>query len=71
MSFSNIFPHSVGFCTLFIVSFSVQKLLSPACLFLLLFPLPEEIDAEKYHQDMSECTAYVSYNQCLSAALRI
>ena len=56
---------------MFIVSFSVQKLLSPACLFLLLFPLPEEIDAEKYHQDMSECTAYVSYNQCLSAALRI
>ena len=39
--FANILSHSVGRLLLifFIVSFAVQKLLSPICLFLFLFPL--------------------------------
>ena len=49
--FANIFSHSVGsLFVLLIVSFTVQKLLvwcSPICLFLLLFPLPEETYPKK------------------------
>ena len=41
VSFANIFSHSEGcLFVLFVVSFAVQKLLSPICLFLFLFLLP-------------------------------
>ena len=50
--FANIFSHSVGcLFVLLMVSFAVQKLLSlisPICLFLLLFLLPWETDLRKY-----------------------
>ena len=52
ISFANIFLHLVG-CLLFLsmVSFALLKLyvyLGPICLFLLLFPLPQERDLKKY-----------------------
>ena len=53
ISSENIFSHSIGgLFVLLIVSFTVQKLFSlicPICLFLLLFPLPEETYPNKYY----------------------
>ena len=47
--FANNFSHSVGcLFVLPMVSFAVQKLLSPTCVFFLLFPLPLETDPKKY-----------------------
>ena len=55
MSFANIFSHSVGcLFVLFVVSFALQKLVSPICLFLLLFLLPWETDLRKHWYDLCQ-----------------
>jgi len=54
-----------GLFILLIVSFIMQKLISLrrlSCLFLLLFPLPEETYPKEYivKTDLKECTAHIS-----------